>query len=112
MIRFLLSLFALLLTLNILGQVTSTSVKVFSCQQIFKANDSKFCLFSGKAFKIDLMCSPVGSGNEKEVESNSMREFYFEKEHNVAWIKFTASATSKLSISIAPKSVLILELEK
>ncbi len=104
MIRLFVSLFVFLLSLSLIGQTTTVPVKVFSCPQVLKASDSKYCLFASKASKIDLMCSPVGSGDEKEVESSSMREYYFEKEHNVAWIKFTAIKTSKLSITIAPKS--------
>ena len=104
MIRLFVSLFVFLLSLSLIGQTTTVPVKVFSCPQVLKASDSKYCLFASKASKIDLMCSPVGSGDENEVESSSMREYYFEKEHNVAWIKFTAIKTSKLSITIAPKS--------
>lgn len=81
-----------------------SQTKVFSCQQILKSNDSKFPLFAGKAYKIDLICSPVGSGAEKEVEASGKSEYYFEKERNIAWIKFTAVKTGKLAIRIAPKS--------
>ena len=101
MLRILFASIVLLVSQISFGQ---GATKVFSCQQIEKANDSKFCLFSAKAYKIDLMCSPVGSGADKEVESSVPSEYYFEKEHNIAWIKFTAAASSKLTISIAPKS--------
>lgn len=104
MIKRILSTLVFLISITVIGQTTLTSVKVFSCLQILKASDSKFCLFASKASKMDLMCSPVGSGDEKEVESSTMREFYFEKEHNVVWIKFTAIKDSKLGITIAPKS--------
>jgi len=83
MIRLFVSLFVFLLSLSLIGQTTTVPVKVFSCPQVLKASDSKYCLFASKASKIDLMCSPVGSGDEKEVESSSMREYYFEKEPGV-----------------------------
>lgn len=102
--KYILSTFIFLLALSVTGQNNPIPVKVFSCPQILKATDSKYSLFSAKAYKIDLICSPVGSGVEKEVESSVASEYYFEKEHNVAWIKFTAAESSKLTISIAPKS--------
>lgn len=87
------------------GQNFVIPPKLFSCQQIERANDSEYCLYAGKVEKIDLLCSPKGSGEKQEIKANkSDSKSYFEKEHNVVWIKFTALKTGKLLFKINPKS--------
>jgi len=79
--------------------------KLLSCGQIIKANDFQKALNAGKTYKITLRCSPVGSGEKKEVESSTKNSiYYFEEEHNLVWVKFTAIKTAKLEFKIIPDS--------
>lgn len=68
------------------------------------ASDFDSALICGQAYKITLICSPVGPGKVKEIKSGGKSKYYFEDEHNVVWLKFEAIRRSKLAIDIKPKS--------
>ena len=68
------------------------------------AGDFDSALICDQAYKITLICSPVGSGKVKEIQSGGKSKYYFEEEHNVVWLQFKAIRKSKLAINIKPKS--------
>jgi len=95
----------LFLTLQIHGQQQSKGVKTYSCEQVHKATDIEYALNAGMVKKISLKCSPVGAGESIEVASGRKKDKnYFEKEHNVVWIKFTIGKTGNLTFKIRPIS--------
>lgn len=81
-----------------------TQNRIFSCEKVKKANDLETVLNADKTYKVTLLCSPEGAGNKREVQSGSNSKYYFEEEHNVVWVKFTAIKKSRLAITITPNS--------
>ena len=86
-------------------QKIPTKTKVFTCNQVFSGNDLDSILLAGAVDKIILKCSPKGSGRFQEAASGKKKDKnYFEKEHNIVWIKFTAKSSGKLAFRIRPLS--------
>lgn len=98
------TILAIFFTSMVLGQTPISRNKIFSCEEVAIANDSKNSLIAGKVYEIKLDCSPKGAGNKKEVEIGSDSKYYFEKEHNIVWVQFTAVRKSMLAIKIKPDS--------
>lgn len=75
------------------------------CQKSSSAADIDSAIYVGKSSKILIYCSPKGSGNKQEVSSNKKTDLnYFEKEHNILWLKLKAAKTGDLSFTIKPQS--------
>ncbi len=84
------------------GQNTT---KAFNCDQILSGTDIENSLYAGAVDKIILKCSPKGAGRYKEVSIGKKKDKnYFEKEHNIVWIKFKAKSTGKMTFRIKPMS--------
>ncbi|TXB64561.1 OmpA family protein [Vicingus serpentipes] len=87
------------------AQESDPYTKRIECDIILKATDIENAIKVGKVNKLFLKCSPKGSGNQIEVASGRSKDkFYFEKEHNVVWIKFTIPKTGDMVFSIKPKN--------
>jgi hypothetical protein len=103
--RFLFLFLFLSFSVLLYSQKPPPKFKSYKCPQILQAGDIKNALNAGAVKKITLQCSPVGSGETIEVASGNKKDkFYFEKEHNVVWVKFTSEAKGLLSFRIKPLS--------
>ena len=79
---------------------------LFQCDAILTATDIDNSLNADNASKIILKCSPKGKGQYNEAGSGRSRDKnYFKEEHNIAWIKFTATTTGNLIFKIKPRAV-------
>jgi len=77
----------------------------FSSKKINEAGDIEGALYADRTRRIRLTASPKGSGEKIEVASSKAKDlYYFEKEHNIVWIKFKAIKTSGLAFTIVPDS--------
>jgi outer membrane protein OmpA-like peptidoglycan-associated protein len=89
------------------SQKVNFSKRVFTCDQIAKANDFDQAIKIDTANKVKLMCSPEGAGKFSEVirpTSSSSAPYYFKKEHNIVWFQFTAAQSGYLGLRILPQS--------
>lgn len=87
------------------AQESDPYTKRIECDIILKATDIENAIKVGKVNKLFLKCSPNGSGENIEAASGKSRDkYYFEKEHNVVWIKFTIPKTGDMVFAIKPKN--------
>jgi outer membrane protein OmpA-like peptidoglycan-associated protein len=87
------------------AQESKPHVKMIECDLILKAGDADHVIKVGKVNKLLLKCSPKGSGEKQEVDSGKKKDkFYFEKEHNVVWIKFIIPKTGDMIFTIKPRN--------
>ncbi|MFK7785356.1 MAG: hypothetical protein AB8B56_09580, partial [Crocinitomicaceae bacterium] len=85
---------------------TNAPFRMYSADKIEAATDVENALYVDRTRKILLKSSPKGSGDKIEAaSSNTKDQYYFEKEHNIVWIKFRAARTSKLAFTITPDSI-------
>ncbi|MCO4813433.1 MAG: OmpA family protein [Flavobacteriales bacterium] len=103
MIKIILTLAVILCVQLSIGQNLVRNI-IFPCDSIQKAGDFDSALDCDQAYKITLMCAPVGPGKVKEIYSYGNSKYYFQEEHNVVWLKFQAIRKSKVAINIQPKS--------
>lgn len=86
------------------AQKNKALTKMFNCDEILNASDIDNALVVEKVNKIILKCSPNGKGEYNEVGSGKSRDKnYFKEEHNIVWIKFTASSNGNLIFKIKPR---------
>lgn len=97
-------IFLLVIPFSFFAQQPNPFTKMIECSSILKANDINHAIKVGKVNKVVLKCSPKGSGKQIEVASGKSKDkYYFEKEHNVVWIKFTILISGDLIFTIKPK---------
>lgn len=98
-----------LLYFVLISTIASTQITkpaLFSPIQIAKANDFDGILRANVATKIRLNGAPTGPGKFQEIpQKGKTSQFYFEKEHNVVWIQFTAIQDGNLCLNIIPDSI-------
>jgi len=86
------------------AQKKQANSKSFECNEILNAADIDNALVVKDVEKIILKCSPKGKGKYNEVGSGKSRDKnYFKEEHNIVWIKFTASSDGNLIFRIKPR---------
>jgi outer membrane protein OmpA-like peptidoglycan-associated protein len=84
---------------------STASFRIYNADKIEAATDVENALYVDRTRKIRLASSPKGSGAKIEAASSKAKDpYYFEKEHNVVWIKFRADRTSQLAFTIVPDS--------
>jgi len=87
------------------SQITIADYKSFDCTEILKSGDIENALVAGATKKITLKCSPVGAGEKVEVASGKKKDkYYFEKENNIVWVKFTAGKNGNMNLTLRPLS--------
>ncbi len=92
-------------SLGIKAQLTITEFKSFTCPEILAAGDIANSLEVGATKKVTLKCSPVGAGDAVEVASGRSKDKnYFQKEHNIVWVKFRAGKSGNLNFTLRPLS--------
>jgi outer membrane protein OmpA-like peptidoglycan-associated protein len=103
--KFLLSFLLTITSFFAFAQKPIANFKSYKCPQILRAGDIRNALNAGAVKKITIQCSPVGPGESIEVASGKKKDkFYFEKENNVVWVKFTAVSNGALGFRIRPLS--------
>lgn len=103
--KYIIAFILCLFTLTLFTQELDPLVKIIECNSILKAGDIDHAIKVGKVNKLFLKCSPKGSGKNIEVAFGKSRDkYYFEKEHNVVWIKFPIPKTGDMVFTIKPKN--------
>ncbi len=103
--HYIVSFILCLSTLLSFAQQPDPFTKRIECNNILKAGDIDYAIKVGKVNKLFLKCSPNGSGENIEAASGKSRDkYYFEKEHNIVWIKFTIPKTGDMVFTIKPKN--------
>ncbi len=86
------------------SQRVNWSKKVFSCDEIARANDFARVISLDTATKVKLLCSPRGSGEAIEVQGAKRGTAYFAREHHIVWFKLVAARSGQLGFRIVPDS--------
>lgn len=95
----------LLIYSNLFTQNKPSTYHKLECLTILKSSDIDSAFNIGSYTKIFLNCSPKSAGSKVEVASGKKTDLnYFEKEHNVLWMKFKALRSSDLIFTINPKN--------
>ena len=103
--RYLSILMLLLVSVSSFCQNKTGATIKLDCPKVLSATDIDSVINVGTSNKILIYCSPLGSGKKQEVSSGKKTDLnYFEKEHNVVWLKLKIATTGNLSIKIKPIS--------